>query len=205
VDILVNNAGIQFVSPIEEFPAEKWDAIIAINLSSAFHAIRAAVPGMKARGWGRIISTASAHSLVASPYKAAYIAAKHGIAVGRDDPILILQTINMKLMQDSASAQQEILDAFKSELESIAHRWGDDAKGKAERTLNAALAASKDAMTRGMQEGAKAAAEAVRREVEAVTAQLVAPIREARRVAMMNMVAAGMAVVAAGLALWASL
>ncbi len=85
------------------------------------------------------------------------IAAKHGIAVGRDDPILILQTINMKLMQDSASAQQEILDAFKSELESIAHRWGDDAKGKAERTLNAALAASKDAMTRGMQEGAKAA------------------------------------------------
>ena len=86
------------------------------------------------------------------------IAAKHGIAVGRDDPILILQTINMKLMQDSASAQQEILDAFKSELESIAHRWGDDAKGKAERTLNAALAASKDAMTRGMQEGAKAAA-----------------------------------------------
>jgi hypothetical protein len=133
------------------------------------------------------------------------IAAKHGIAVGRDDPILILQTINMKLMQDSASAQQEILDAFKSELESIAHRWGDDAKGKAERTLNAALAASKDAMTRGMQEGAKAAAEAVRREVEAVTAQLVAPIREARRVAMMSMVAAGMAVVAAGLALGAAL
>lgn len=129
------------------------------------------------------------------------IAAKHGIAVGRDDPILILQTINMKLMQDSASAQQEILDAFKSELESIAHRWGDDAKGKAERTLNAALAASKDAMTRGMQEGAKAAAEAVRREVEAVTAQ----IREAKRVAIMNMVAAGMAVFAAGLALWASM
>lgn len=129
------------------------------------------------------------------------IAAKHGIAVGRDDPILILQTINMKLMQDSASAQQKILDAFKSELESIAHRWGDDAKGKAERTLNAALAASKDAMTRGMQEGAKAAAEAVRREVEAVTAQ----IREAKRVAIMNMVAAGMAVFAAGLALWASM
>ncbi len=80
VDILINNAGIQFVSPIEEFPVEKWDAIIAINLSSAFHAIRAAVPSMKKRGWGRIISTASAHSLVASPYKAAYIAAKHGIA-----------------------------------------------------------------------------------------------------------------------------
>jgi 3-hydroxybutyrate dehydrogenase len=80
VDILINNAGIQFVSPVEDFPPEKWDAIIAINLSSAFHAIHAAVPGMKKRGWGRIISTASAHSLVASPYKAAYVAAKHGIA-----------------------------------------------------------------------------------------------------------------------------
>jgi 3-hydroxybutyrate dehydrogenase len=79
VDILVNNAGIQFVSPIEDFPIEKWDAIIAINLSAAFHAIRAAIPGMKARGWGRIISTASAHSLVASPFKSAYVSAKHGI------------------------------------------------------------------------------------------------------------------------------
>ena len=80
VDILVNNAGIQFVSPIEEFPVEKWDAIIAINLSSAFHSIRAAVPAMKKRGWGRIINTASAHSLVASPFKSAYVSAKHGIA-----------------------------------------------------------------------------------------------------------------------------
>jgi len=80
VDVLVNNAGIQFVAPVEEFPLEKWDQIIAINLSAAFHAIRAAVPGMKARKWGRIINTASAHALVASPYKAAYVAAKHGIA-----------------------------------------------------------------------------------------------------------------------------
>jgi 3-hydroxybutyrate dehydrogenase len=80
VDVLVNNAGIQFVSPIEEFPAEKWEQIIAINLSSAFHAMHAAIPGMKARGWGRIINTASAHSLVASPFKSAYVAAKHGIA-----------------------------------------------------------------------------------------------------------------------------
>ena len=79
VDILVNNAGIQFVSPIEEFPIDKWDQIIAINLSAAFHAIRAAVPGMKARKWGRIINTASAHSLVASPFKAAYVTAKHGL------------------------------------------------------------------------------------------------------------------------------
>ena len=80
VDILVNNAGIQFVSPVEDFPIEKWDQIIAINMSAAFHAMRAAVPGMKARGWGRIISTASAHSKVASPFKSAYVTAKHGIA-----------------------------------------------------------------------------------------------------------------------------
>jgi 3-hydroxybutyrate dehydrogenase len=80
VDVLVNNAGIQFVSPIEEFPVEKWDQIIAINLSAAFHAIRAAVPGMKKRKWGRIINTASAHALVASPFKSAYVSAKHGVA-----------------------------------------------------------------------------------------------------------------------------
>jgi 3-hydroxybutyrate dehydrogenase len=80
VDILVANAGIQHVAPIEEFPIDKWDAIIAINLSSAFHGIRAAVPGMKAKKWGRIICTASAHSLVASPFKAAYVTAKHGLA-----------------------------------------------------------------------------------------------------------------------------
>jgi 3-hydroxybutyrate dehydrogenase len=80
VDILINNAGIQFVSPVEEFPNEKWDQIIAINLSSAFHAMKAAVPGMKKSGWGRIISTASAHSLVASPFKSAYVTAKHGLA-----------------------------------------------------------------------------------------------------------------------------
>ncbi|MGV3526887.1 MAG: 3-hydroxybutyrate dehydrogenase [Candidatus Sericytochromatia bacterium] len=80
IDILVNNAGIQHVSPIEDFPIAKWDAILAINLSSAFHTIRAAVPAMKQRGWGRIINLASAHALIASPYKSAYVAAKHGIA-----------------------------------------------------------------------------------------------------------------------------
>lgn len=80
VDILVNNAGIQFVSPIEDFPTDKWNQIIAINLSAAFHTSKAVVPGMKSRGWGRIINLASAHSLVASPYKSAYVAAKHGIA-----------------------------------------------------------------------------------------------------------------------------
>jgi 3-hydroxybutyrate dehydrogenase len=79
VDILVNNAGIQHVSPIESFPVDRWDAIIAINLSSAFHTIRAALPGMKSTGWGRIINIASTHGLVASVNKSAYVAAKHGI------------------------------------------------------------------------------------------------------------------------------
>ena len=79
VDILVNNAGVQYVAPIEEFPIEKWDQIIALNLCSAFHTLRAAIPHMKAKGWGRVINTASAHSMVASPYKSASVAAKHGV------------------------------------------------------------------------------------------------------------------------------
>ncbi len=79
VDVLVNNAGIQHVAPVEEFAPERWDAVIAVNLSSAFHTIRAALPGMKARGWGRIVNVASAHGLVASVNKAAYVAAKHGV------------------------------------------------------------------------------------------------------------------------------
>jgi 3-hydroxybutyrate dehydrogenase len=80
VDVLVNNAGIQHVAPVEEFPVEKWDAIIAINLSAAFHTVRLATPGMKRKKWGRVINIASAHALVASPFKVAYVAAKHGIA-----------------------------------------------------------------------------------------------------------------------------
>ena len=79
VDIVVNNAGIQHVAPIEEFPEAKWDAIVAINLSSAFHLIKAVVPGMKARRFGRIVNIASAHGLIASPFKAAYVTAKHGL------------------------------------------------------------------------------------------------------------------------------
>ena len=79
-DIVVNNAGIQYVSPVTDFPTEKWDAIIAINLTSAFHVMKAAIPHMREEKWGRIISTASAHSLVASPNKSAYVAAKHGLA-----------------------------------------------------------------------------------------------------------------------------
>ena len=80
VDILVNNAGIQFVAPIDEFPVDKWNAIIGINLTASFHTIRLALPAMKAKRWGRIINIASAHALVASPFKSAYVAAKHGIA-----------------------------------------------------------------------------------------------------------------------------
>ncbi|MCA8906104.1 MAG: SDR family NAD(P)-dependent oxidoreductase, partial [Hyphomonas sp.] len=78
-DIVVNNAGMQFVSPLEDFPVDKWNLIIALNLSAAFHTTRLAIPGMKQKGWGRIINIGSAHSKVASPFKAAYVAAKHGI------------------------------------------------------------------------------------------------------------------------------
>jgi 3-hydroxybutyrate dehydrogenase len=79
LDILVNNAGIQFTAPVDEFPDEKWDQIIAINMSGVFHGMKAAIPGMKAKGWGRIINIASAHGLVASPFKVAYVTAKHGV------------------------------------------------------------------------------------------------------------------------------
>jgi 3-hydroxybutyrate dehydrogenase len=80
VDLLINNAGIQHVAPVDDFPVAKWDAILAINLSAAFHTVRAALPGMKKKSWGRIVNIASAHALVASPFKSAYVAAKHGIA-----------------------------------------------------------------------------------------------------------------------------
>ncbi len=85
IDVLVNNAGIQFVSPIERFPVEKWDAILAINLSSSFHTIRASLESMKSQGWGRIVNIASAHALVASPFKAAYVAAKARLARAHQD------------------------------------------------------------------------------------------------------------------------
>ncbi|MFE8583280.1 3-hydroxybutyrate dehydrogenase [Sphingomonas sp. NCPPB 2930] len=97
VDIVINNAGIQHVAPIAEFPVEKWDAIIAINLSSAWHMMRAAIPHMRQRGWGRIITTASAHSLVASPNKSAYVAAKHGV-VG------ITKTVALEVATDGITA-----------------------------------------------------------------------------------------------------
>lgn len=97
VDILINNAGMQHVAPVEDFPVEKWDAIIALNLTSAFDACRLCIPGMKSKGWGRILFTASAHSLTASPYKAAYVAAKHGIAG-------LTKTLALELATDGVTA-----------------------------------------------------------------------------------------------------
>ena len=94
VDIVVNNAGIQTVSPIEEFPPERWDLIQAINLNSAFHTIRTAVPLMKTQGWGRLINVASAHGLVASPYKSAYVTAKHGV-------LGLTKTVALETAQDN--------------------------------------------------------------------------------------------------------
>jgi 3-hydroxybutyrate dehydrogenase len=97
VDILVNNAGIQYVAPVDEFPIEQWDAIIAINLTSAFHTTRSAVPGMKRRKWGRIINICSAHSLRASPFKSAYVSAKHGLAG-------FTKTVALELAESSVTA-----------------------------------------------------------------------------------------------------
>lgn len=134
------------------------------------------------------------------------IAAKHGIAVGRDDPILILQTINDRLMLESTAAQQANLDAFKSELEEIAYRWGEDARAKAERTLNAALTASKAAMTESIKEHAKTTAIEVRKQVEEiVTKELEPAIKDARRVSYMSLITAGMLVFAAAIGLYATL
>lgn len=134
------------------------------------------------------------------------IAVRHGIAVGRDDPILILHTLNDLLMKESTAAQQVILDGFKSELEEIAHRWGEDAKSKAEKTLSTALSASKVAMAEAVKENATATAKATRTEIDdAITSQLNPTIRETRRASIMNLVASGMTVFAAGIALWASI
>lgn len=96
IDILVNNAGMQHVAPVEEFPVDKWDKIIALNLTAAFHTSRLAVPHMKKQGWGRIINTASAHSLTASPFKSAYVSAKHGIAG-------LTKTLALELAQDGVT------------------------------------------------------------------------------------------------------
>jgi hypothetical protein len=129
------------------------------------------------------------------------IAVKHGIAVGRDDPIIILQTINNRLMLDSQKAQQEMLDQFKSELEAMSLRWSIDAKEKAERILNASLAASKDAMGQVMLEEAKVTATSVRAEIDDALSHVTINIRDARRISIFNVIASCITMLAAAVAL----
>ena len=133
------------------------------------------------------------------------IAAKHGIAVSRDDPILVLQTINNRLMQDSSKAQQAQLDQYKEELEALALRWGTDAKDKAERILNAALTASKEAMGKAMQENAKSMAATVRAEVDAALGRVTVQVKDARQIGLLNVLASCITLAAAAVALWVAL
>jgi 3-hydroxybutyrate dehydrogenase len=122
IDILVNNAGIQHVAPIEDFPPEKWDAVIAINLSSCFHSIRAALPGMRRRGWGRIINIASAHGLVASAQKAAYVAAKHGV-VGLTK-VIALETATTGITCNAICPGWVLTPLVQKQIDAIAAREG---------------------------------------------------------------------------------
>lgn len=130
------------------------------------------------------------------------IAAKHGIAVSRDDPILVLQTINNRLLQDSSKAQQTQLDQYKEELEGLALRWGDEATNKATRILNTALSASRDTMIQATDDGAKAASRSVRAEIDAALALIAGPIRDAHRISVLNVIAACITLAAAAVVLW---
>jgi hypothetical protein len=130
------------------------------------------------------------------------IAAKHGIAVSRDDPIMVMQTINHRLMQDSLKAQQAQLDQYKEELEALALRWGTDAKGKAERILNAALSASKEAMNQAMQENATSTAATVRAEVDVALGRVAAQLKDAQRIGLLNVAASCITLGAAAVSLW---
>ena len=132
------------------------------------------------------------------------IAAKHGVAVGRDDPILILQTLNARLLEEGAEAQRAMLQTHKEELELIAQRWGDDAKDKAERILNAALVASKDAMARAMQEGALVATVSLRKDMESAAIGISHGLIQVRRLAHVNLIAAALTVIAAAITLFAT-
>ncbi|AKK65859.1 conjugal transfer protein TraM [Xanthomonas oryzae pv. oryzicola] len=133
------------------------------------------------------------------------IAVKHGIAVSRDDPILILQTINNRLMLDSQRAQETMLEQYKEELEGIATRWGNDAKVKAERILNAAMTASKEGMAKTLQDGAVAAAALVRKEVDTALERAQGQLRASRGLSMWNLAAAAITLLAAGMATWAAI
>lgn len=132
------------------------------------------------------------------------IVAKHGVAVGRDDPILILQTINFRLLQDSAKAQQAMLDQYKQEMEKLMLRWDNEAKARAEKILNASLVASKNAMAQLMQEGVKEMAASVGAEINTALSRVATPIRNARKIATLNVVASCITCLAAAVALWAT-
>jgi 3-hydroxybutyrate dehydrogenase len=130
-DILVNNAGIQHVAPIEEFPIEKWDAIIAINMSSAFHTTAAALPMMRKAGWGRIVNIASAHGLTASPYKSAYVTAKHGV-VGMTK-VVALETARETITANAICPGYVLTPLVESQIPETAKKYGmteDEAKQK---------------------------------------------------------------------------
>jgi uncharacterized protein (DUF3084 family) len=130
------------------------------------------------------------------------IATRHGIVVARDDPILVLQTINNRLLQNSAKAQQEQLDKYKQEMEALALRWGDDAKGKAERILNASMTAAKQAMGQLLEEGARTTAQAISDELDSHFAKVARPVQDTRRIALLNIVASCISLVGAGIVLW---
>jgi hypothetical protein len=133
------------------------------------------------------------------------IAQKHGIVVGRDDPIFVLQTINHRLMQDSAKAQRAQLETLKEEMEALAQRWSTDAKEKSERILNASLAAGKQAMAQLMEEGARTSARVLAKEMDDSLAKLAQPLREAHQLAAFNVVASCITLLAAVVAVWATL
>ena len=133
------------------------------------------------------------------------IAAKHGIAVSREDPIFVLHTINQRLLQESAKAQQAMLNEYKEEFEVIAQAWSNEAKAKAERVLNAAMAASKEAAAKLMREGATAAVASVRGEIDGALGRVAGTLHHAHRLVVMNVVASAFTLTAAGLALWAIL
>lgn len=133
------------------------------------------------------------------------IAAQHGVAVGRDDPILILQTLNQRLLADSAKAQQALLEQFRADMDTLAQRWDQGAKTKAERVLNAALEASQAATANLMQNGATAAVASVRTEIDAALAVANRHWRDTRRLVLLNLIASAVTLVAAAIALWATL
>lgn len=135
----------------------------------------------------------------------AEVAARHGIAIGRDDPILVLHTMNDRLLKESAAAQQALLDAYTRELEASTARWSADAADRADRILHAALTGSKETLATAVQEGAMATATSVRTEVDAALVRITAKLQDARQIAMLNVVAACITLLAAGIVVWSSL